>query len=70
MPVMKMGKLNAQKNVNEMLTEPLAIVVVPVSAARTTIMVGPLTGKDMWAQICHGAYFLKNQFYCIGLMKY
>ena len=29
----KMGKLNAQKNVNEMLTEPLPIVVVLVRAS-------------------------------------
>ena len=40
------------------------------TAARATILVEPLTGKDMWAQIRHGAYFLKNRFYCIGLMKY
>ena len=36
----------------------------------STILAGPLTGKDMWPQICHGAYFLKNRFYCIGVMKY
>ena len=27
------------------------------TAAKATILVGPLTGKDRWAQICHGAYF-------------
>ena len=70
-----MGKLNAQKNVNEMLTEPLPIVVVPVRGpdrrkelgAEVQNFTGALQGAQGGANDGRGTKKVSKNFHDFGL---